>query len=160
MVWEDRRTVDYLLSRPEVDPERIACLGLSMGGFRTNLLASLDDRVRAAVSVGWITTLRETFPHHFYSTMGWMKIIPGLHKCLDLTDVMALIPPRKLLVIDGEKDPLFSREGVRDAHAQLRGGFAKAGASESLRLSTYPQGHVFNLQMQQEAWEFLKGALR
>ncbi len=54
--WDDSRCVDYLISRPEVDPGRIGCTGLSGGGWRTNVLAALDRRVRASVSVGWMTT--------------------------------------------------------------------------------------------------------
>ncbi len=56
--WDDIRTVDYLASRPEVDPSRIGCLGIPMGGYRTDFLAALDDRIQCAVSVGWMSTLR------------------------------------------------------------------------------------------------------
>src|SRR5436309_14545179 len=41
--WDDRRTVDYLATRPEVDAKRIGCLGISMGGYRSLYLAALDD---------------------------------------------------------------------------------------------------------------------
>ena len=53
MFWDDIRTVDYLLTRPEVDRERIGCVGLSVGGFRSAHLAALDERIKAAVVVGW-----------------------------------------------------------------------------------------------------------
>ncbi len=42
---DDIRTVDYLVTRPEVDPKRIGCLGISMGGYRSCYLAALDDRI-------------------------------------------------------------------------------------------------------------------
>jgi dipeptidyl aminopeptidase/acylaminoacyl peptidase len=53
LAWDDIRSVDYLVTRPEVDPKRIACTGLSVGGFRTNFLAGLDPRIKAACVAGW-----------------------------------------------------------------------------------------------------------
>ena len=49
MFMDDVRTVDYLASRPEVDPDRIGCCGLSVGGFRSAHLAGLDARIRGLV---------------------------------------------------------------------------------------------------------------
>ena len=46
--WDDIRTVDYLVTRPEVDPKRIGCLGISMGGWRTAFLAGLDERIEVS----------------------------------------------------------------------------------------------------------------
>ena len=54
--WDDSRSIDYLLSRSEVDADRIGCTGLSGGDWRTNILAALDKRIKALVSVGWTTT--------------------------------------------------------------------------------------------------------
>ena len=56
MFWDDMRTVDYLVTRPEVDKNRIGCVGLSVGGLRSCHLAALDDRIKAAVVVGWMTS--------------------------------------------------------------------------------------------------------
>src|SRR5207237_4191718 len=54
--WDDMRTVDYLSSRPEVDKNRIGCVGLSVGGFRACHLTALDERIKAGVVVGWMTS--------------------------------------------------------------------------------------------------------
>ena len=56
MFWDDIRTVDYLVTRPEVDKNRIACVGLSVGAIRSAHLAALDDRIKAAVVVCWMTS--------------------------------------------------------------------------------------------------------
>jgi dienelactone hydrolase len=56
MFTDDVRTVDYLITRPEVDPDRIGCVGLSVGGLRSCHLAALDDRIKAAVVVGWLAS--------------------------------------------------------------------------------------------------------
>jgi dienelactone hydrolase len=58
LFWDDVRTVDYLLTRPEVDPQRIGCVGLSVGGVRSCHLAALDDRIKAAVPRNFGVTCR------------------------------------------------------------------------------------------------------
>ena len=65
LVWEDIRAVDYLQTRPEVDPNRIACAGLSVGGCRTVFLAGLDPRIKTACLVGWMTSFRYLIPPRF-----------------------------------------------------------------------------------------------
>src|SRR5207237_6800417 len=52
MLWDDLRTVDYLAARPEVDARRLACVGLSVGGYRSFLLAASDPRITTTVTVG------------------------------------------------------------------------------------------------------------
>jgi dienelactone hydrolase len=60
VLWDDLRTLDYLASRPEVDRQRLGCVGLSVGGYRSFLLAALDPRIKAAVDVGWMTSYAST----------------------------------------------------------------------------------------------------
>ncbi|MBM4026815.1 MAG: hypothetical protein FJ280_15640 [Planctomycetes bacterium] len=48
-VLDNRQVLDYLVTRPDVDPNRIGCLGLSLGGIKTSLVAAVDDRIRCAV---------------------------------------------------------------------------------------------------------------
>ena len=92
MFTDDIRTVDYLVSRTEVDPNRIGCCGLSVGGFRSAHLAGLDPRIKAAVVVGWMSTYGDMLQSHLTS-IGPMKIIPGLYQSMDLPDVVAMNCP-------------------------------------------------------------------
>ena len=69
-LWDDLRTVDYLASRPEVDPARIGCVGLSMGGYRSFLLAALEPRIKVAVDVGWMTSFAAQIRKHVVHTIG------------------------------------------------------------------------------------------
>ncbi len=54
-IWDGMRGIDYLQSRPEVDPQRIGCTGNSGGGTQTSYLMALDDRVRCAAPSCWLT---------------------------------------------------------------------------------------------------------
>ena len=56
--WDGMRAIDYLCSRPEVDPERIGCTGISGGGTMTSYLMALDDRIQAAAPGCYLTTFR------------------------------------------------------------------------------------------------------
>jgi dienelactone hydrolase len=156
MFWDDIRTVDYLVTRPEVDKTRIGCVGLSVGGLRSCHLAALDDRIKAAVVVGWMTSIPTQLKRHVVNTIGHTKVVPGLYRYLDYPDVAALATPSALLVINGRKDTLFAPEGVRAAFDKLTACYQKAGAPEKLRLRMYDTPHEFNAEMQAEAWAWLK----
>ena len=54
-VWDGIRGIDYLLSRPEVDPDRIGATGNSGGGTLTAYIAAVDERVKVAVPSCYIT---------------------------------------------------------------------------------------------------------
>jgi len=160
MFWDDVRTVDYLLTRPEVDPRRIGCVGLSVGAVRSAHLAALDDRIKAAVVVGWMTSFPAQLRRRVRNTIGHTKLVPGLYRFLDYPDVASIAMPAPLLVINGSKDELFEPTGVRAAFEKLAACYAKAGVPELLRTRLYDTPHEFNLAMQAEAWEWLAKHLR
>ncbi len=156
--YEDRRAVDYLLTRPDADPARIGCGGLSGGGLRTVLLAGTDDRIRAACAVGFMSTW-EDFLHDRVFTHTWMLYIPHCARYLDFPDILALHGPKPTLVQYDEDDPLYSLQGQRDADRRLSATFAKLGAPERYRGTFYPGPHKFDQPMQKEAFEFFKQSL-
>jgi dienelactone hydrolase len=159
MLWDDRRSLDYLAARPEVDPRRLACVGLSVGGYRSFVLAALDPRIRAAIDVGWMSSFGAQIRRHVVNTIGLTFHIVGLYRYLDLADLAALIAPRSLLVINGSRDQLFAPEGVRTAFEKIERCFRKAGVAERQRCRLYDAPHEFNVRMQSDAWEWLERAL-
>jgi dienelactone hydrolase len=156
MFWDDVRTVDYLITRPEVDPRRIACVGLSVGGLRSCHLAALDSRIKAAVIVGWMASFPSQLQHHIRWTIGHTKLVPGLYRYLDYPDVASLAMPAALLVINGSKDTLFDLEGVRASFEKLTACYNKAGIPEKCRTRLYDTPHEFNADMQAQAWAWLR----
>jgi len=155
MFWDDIRSVDYLARRPEVDGRHIGCVGLSMGGLRTIHLAALDDRIKAAVAVGWMASFPAQLRKHIRNTIGHTKLVPGLYQQMDYPDVATLAIPKPLLVINGSKDTLFEPAGVRASFEKLAAAYAKAGVPERLRTRLYDTPHEFNAEMQTEAWAWL-----
>ena len=153
--WDDIRTVDYLASRPDVDAARIGCVGLSVGSLRSGHLAALDDRIKAAVAVCWMTSFPAQLERHVKNTIGHTKLVPGLYRSLDYPDVVSMAAPAALLVINGSRDGLFAPLGVRQSFEKLQACYAKAGVAERLRTRMYDTPHEFNTEMQAEAWEWL-----
>jgi dienelactone hydrolase len=156
MFWDDIRTVDYLITRPEVDRSRIGCVGLSVGGLRSCHLAALDGRIKAAVVVGWMTSFPHQLKNRIVNTIGFTKLVPGLYRHMDYPDVAALAMPAALLVINGSRDGLFDPAGVRAAFEKLGSCYGKAGNPERFRGRMYDAPHEFNPEMQEEAWEWLR----
>lgn len=153
---DDRRTVDYLLSRPDVDPARIACAGLSFGAFRAKYLAALDSRVKTAVSVCWLSTLAGVIESNLSGALGFFALPPGFYRDFDLADIAAMAAPKPFLAISGWQDPMIQPAGIAQAHLFFRRTWEQAGAPENLGTLLFETGHVFNAQMQKEAIAFLQ----
>ncbi len=160
MFWDDMRSVDYLVTRPEVDPQRIGCVGLSIGGLRSMHLAALDERIRAAVICGWMASFPAQLKTHLLHSIGFTKLIPGATRWLDYPDIAALAMPSPILVINGRQDGLFEPAGVQSCFDKLAACYQKAGVPDRFRGSWYDTPHEFNSDMQAEAWKWLERWLR
>jgi dienelactone hydrolase len=155
-LWDDLRALDYLAQRPEVDAKRLGCVGLSVGGYRSFMLAALAPQIKAAVDVCWMTSYPRQIRRQVVNTVGFSFHIPGLYRDLDLPDLAALIAPRALMSIAGSRDTLFHPDGVKDAFAKIAACYRKAGAPDRQNCKVYDAPHEFNLEMQSAAWEWLK----
>jgi dienelactone hydrolase len=154
LTWDDRRSLDYLCSRAEVDPERLGCVGLSLGGLRAARLIGAEPRIKAACVAGWMTEFAQQLKNHLRSHT-WMAYVPGLHSALDLPDVAALTAPGALLVQQCSRDTLYPLAAMRASVEKLRSIYAKAGIPERFRGSFYDEPHSFRPAMQDEAFAWL-----
>lgn len=152
--WDDIRTVDYLSSLPEVDPERIGCLGVSMGGYRTLYLAALDTRIKAACLAGFMSTIKPMLRSHV-ERHSFVHYLPGLHQNLDFSDVATLTAPRALMVLQCSRDGLFPLDGMRESVRNIAAGYEKAGIPDQFSGKFYDHEHIFSLNMQKDAFAWL-----
>ncbi len=152
---EDKIALDILSSRNDVDGSRIGCGGLSGGGMRTVFLGGLDERIKCAVCVGFMTTWRD-FSLYSAQAHTWMTFVPGLPGELDFPEILGLRVPLPTLVLNNEEDSLFTIEGMKNADRILKEVFKKADAEENYSCSFYPGPHKFNGLMQNEAFDWFK----
>ena len=157
--WDDMRTVDYLVTRPEVDPERIGCVGVSMGGWRALFLAGLDDRIAAGCVVGFMSTVRPMIRRHM-DTHSFVHFVPALHRSLDLPDVVALRVPKPLLVLQCRQDGLFPLAGMEESLRKIAAIYDKAGAPNRFTGRFYDVPHRFDVPMQEDAFRWFDRQLR
>lgn len=154
LAWDDRRAVDYLCSRPEVDGSRIGALGLSIGGLRTAHLIAAEPRIKVACVVGWMTEFQSQLRNHVRSHT-WMAFVPGLYGWLDLPDASGLIAPGALMVLQCSRDRLFPMSGMKGAASKLARIFTKAEVPERFRAAFYDVPHSFTPQMQDDAFDWI-----
>ncbi len=151
---DDSRCVDYLLSRKEVDPDRIGCTGLSGGGWRTDIMAALEPRIKAAVSVGWMTTGDTQQPYNVAGAIGTFNLLPGVWNRIDVPDLIAMAAPKAVMVVGGTKDILFPPLGQKEAARQIADAYAWAGVKERFQFFAPEKEHCYDADIQEEA---LKG---
>ena len=164
-VWDVVRLLDYLSTRPDVDPRRIGLIGNSKGGTEAYLAAAADERIAVVVpligvqSFGWALrhaagweartwTLRaateaaaaeggETVNAAFVKKF-YGRIAPGLVDRFDGPAMLPLIAPRPLLVVNGDSDPRSPLGGVREAVASAERAYRAAGAPEKFSFLLEP----------------------
>jgi hypothetical protein len=156
MIWDDIRTLDYLASRPEVDQDRLGCVGLSVGGYRSWVLPALDERIKVAVDVGWMASFSTQLKQQVISTVGFVFHIIGLYRYMDFPDLAGLIAPRAVMVMNGSRDGLFNQDGLRAAFEKIEAIYEKAGVAERQSTRLFDQPHNFTREMQQEAWDWIE----
>jgi dienelactone hydrolase len=149
--WDDSRCVDYMCSRPEVAASRLGCTGLSVGGWRTNVLAALDPRIKASVSVGWMTTGDYQQVYNIAGAVGTFCLLPGVWDRLDVPDLTVMAAPGASMVVSGTEDLLFPIKGQREAARQIRAGYEWAGCPERFCSNMPPKGHCYDVDLQQDA---------
>lgn len=158
-VWDLWRLLDYLQTRPDVDPKRIGMIGFSMGGIETWLCAATDTRVAVAVPVIAVQSFRWSLEHDRWDGRAntipiphaaaaadlkekevnrtvcralWSKVIPGILDEFDCPNMIRAIAPRPLLILNGSNDPNNPLGGARLAIEAAEEEYAKEKASDRL----------------------------
>ncbi|MGH9327280.1 MAG: alpha/beta hydrolase family protein [Terriglobia bacterium] len=124
-IWDCMRAIDYLLTRPEVDPKRIGCAGHSGGGTLTMFVSALDERIQCAVINEGGTANR--WPKHIqpHAPLGTgdteQHFFPGAIYGIDDVDLHVAIAPRPLLATIEHYAPPFDRaaQAIEERYRQL-----------------------------------------
>ncbi len=159
--WDGIRGIDYLLTRSEVDPERIGCCGQSGGATLTQFLAALDSRIRVAVvSEGNTENLAEADVEPPGSADdAEQNIVPGLSRGIDRADLLYAFAPKPLLMLITLHDAghTYSPEyvaGSLDLADEYKRAYGLLGGGDrlSLQATTARHGYVYEMRRATYAW--------
>jgi dienelactone hydrolase len=167
MVFDVSRAVDLLQRLPNVDPDRIGCIGHSHGGYGTLFAMIGEPRLKAAaVSCGFTTLRSDPSPERWWRRTA---LIPRLafyegqiaQVPIDFHLWLALIAPRPLFVSAGLKDEIFpGTDNLPRVMAMLKPVWEAYGAADSLRSRVYAGPHDFPAESRREAFTLLRKALK
>jgi len=150
---EDQKALDILCARDDVDANRVGCAGLSGGGMRTAFMGGLDERIKCAVCVGFMTTWKDFLLNKSF-THTWMVYVPLLPNELDFPEIFGLRAPFPAMVLNDEQDDLYTMPGMKEAEKILSDVYAKAGAVDRFKCLYYPGPHKFDKKMQSDAFDW------
>lgn len=157
--WNGIRAIDYLLSRPDVDPDRLGVTGISGGGAATIWITAADPRIKVAVPVSGMSDLESYVSH---------KIISGHCDCMlmhntytwEWTTIAALIAPRPMLFANSDNDPIFPMDGNRRIAERLKRLYAMYDRADHFAEYVSQGGHDYRPDLRVAVFSFLNKHLK
>lgn len=142
-VWDVSRAIDSLRCFSDrLNTEDITLLGHSGGGTATYYSACCDERIGTAVPCCSISTYRSSIGDMWHCTCNYIPHIAGY---FDMGELSALIAPRKLIVCNGEIDPIFPLEGAKEVYSIIEQIYQRENAAENCRFIVFPgKQHYFD----------------
>jgi len=150
-VWDAKRALDYLVSRPEVDSDRIGAMGCSGGGATTTFISALDPRIKAVVPACFPTSYRLLFAGPYPdSEMSWPNFLAS---GLDTADFVELSAPTPWLIQATEED-YFTPPGVKLTYEDARRWYKIYGAEDKVAFFVGPGPHGTPLVSREAVYEW------
>ncbi|RPI80927.1 MAG: alpha/beta fold hydrolase, partial [Planctomycetaceae bacterium] len=167
-IWDNMRAIDLLQSLPEVDGERIGCIGHSLGGHNAMFTAAFDPRIKALVSNCGFTRF-----HKYYEgkLVGWTsdRYMPKIKNeydnnpdkvPFDFPEIVAAFAPRPFLASAPVRDNNFEVSGVKDTIAAALPIYELYGCPDHLQ-ANYPEcEHDFPADARDVAYRFFDRFLK
>lgn len=145
---DDLMALDYLASRPELDPKRIGVTGISMGSTRAWWIMALDDRPKAASCVACMTRYQDLIDARALAAHGIYYFVPGILKHFDTEVIIALAAPRAVLFQTGDQDAGSPASGVTKIAEEVSRVYSAMEAPDQFKSILYPGiGHVYTVEM-------------
>jgi dienelactone hydrolase len=153
-IWDGIRSVDYLISRTEVDPARIGIAGRSGGGTQSAYIAAMDDRILAAAPECYITSfemlIRSAGPQD-----AEQNLMYGIKSGIDMADFLEVRAPKPALIVSTTRD-MFSIQGARDAFAEAKKAYHAFGKADQLQMTEDDAGHASTVKNREASYAFFQ----
>ncbi|MBL8205954.1 MAG: prolyl oligopeptidase family serine peptidase, partial [Blastocatellia bacterium] len=146
------RALDYLLSRPEVDPKHVGLTGNSGGGTMTTWLCGLDERWTMAAPGCFVTTVRRNLENELpQDSEQYPPKMLALG--LDHDDFIAAMAPKPVILLTKERD-YFDVRGSEEAYARLKHLYKLLGAPDNIAMFTGLTGHGYSQENREAMYRF------
>jgi len=152
-IWDGIRGIDYLLSRDDVDHERIGVTGFSGGGTITAYIAAFDDRVKVSVPCSWSTASRRQI-----ETKGVQDaetiFIRGVAEGITFADLLEVRTPKPTLLAFVSRDEYLSIQGARESFREAKKAYTALGYEDHLELVEDDFEHWMTPKIRLKMYEF------
>lgn len=155
--WDGIRALDYLLTRPEVDPQRIGVTGNSGGGTMTTWLCGLDDRWAMGAPACFVSTFRRNLENEL--PQDTEQCPPDVFPLgLDHSDFLAAMAPKPIIILAKEQD-FFDVRGAEETYERLRRLYKLLGAEDNVALFVGPTGHGYSQENREAMYAWFNRAV-
>ncbi len=167
-IYNHMAVIDFLQSLPQVDPERIGCIGHSLGGHNSLFVAAFDKRIKAVVTSCGFTSFNKYYNGNLkgWSHKGYMPKIDSVYNAdpskmpFDFPEVLAAISPRAIFINAPLNDNNFDVSGVRDCVSEVLPVYEFFGCIDKITLQTPDAPHDFPPAIRGEAYAFFDKQLK
>jgi dienelactone hydrolase len=156
-VWDGMRAVDYLLTRPEVDPARLSITGTSGGGLQTAWIAALDERIAVVAPSCYVTALPMRMANRIFEdpdSDGEQDPAGLVSSGIDHPGLLALVYPRPLIIASAIRD-FVPIEGARRTYREMAALYGRFGKADRLAFTQGYHAHSYSPENRLAAFAFL-----
>jgi hypothetical protein len=157
-IWDGIRGIDYLVSRPEVDPKRIGVQGISGGATQISFIAALDERVVASAPSNYITSYWRLMESVGVQD-GEQNFYHGIFNGIDHADFMEMRAPKPTLIMATTRD-FFSIQGTRETFGEAEKVYSIFGQPGNINLVEDDFGHEYTKKNREAMYDFFQKSLQ
>jgi dienelactone hydrolase len=162
-IWDNMRAIDLLQSLPQVQGDRIAAIGHSLGGHNALFTAAFEPRIQAVVTSCGFTRFHKYFNGNLkgWTSPRYMPRITSIYNNdpdkvpFDFPEILGAIAPRPVFICAPVNDGNFEISGVRDSLASAKPVYTLFGKADDLQVVYPDAAHDFPEESRQQAYQFL-----
>lgn len=158
-LYDINALINYLATRSDIDINRVATIGMSMGGMMSWWITALNPKIKLCVDISGQTDLNILKKYRLLDSHGFYLYVPALLKETSILDIQKLILPRKRLSMIGRRDKLCFYIGAQMLNDSLKSEYIKRGYSDNFQGMILSGGHQETMEMRSYWIKFLQNNL-
>jgi dienelactone hydrolase len=152
--WDGIRGVDYLLTRSEVDPERIGLTGISGGGTQTAYIGAMDQRIKAYAPTCYITGFRRLL-ESIGPQDGEQNMYHAISEGITHADYLEVSAPKPILMVTTTRD-IFSIQGAKETYREVLNAYKAFGKEENFLRCEDDSAHGYTIKNEESIYAFFQ----